>query len=82
MRKILFAVAAATIVLAVSFSFRTEATPLAGAVDSLDVIKGYSVVQKAGCMFGTSRCPAGTKWACAKYAGSMGMIKKCVCRPC
>lgn len=82
MSKMLFAVAAAIVVLAVTFSFRTEATPLAGAFDSLAVIKGYSAVQKAGCMFGTSRCPAGTKWACVKHSGSMGMIKKCLCRPC
>ena len=62
--------------------WKAEATPLTGAADSLGVIKGYSAVQKVGCMFGTHRCPAGTKWACAKYPGPMGTGKKCVCRPC
>jgi hypothetical protein len=81
MRKLVYAVAAATIVLALSFSMKTEATPLTG-VDSLAVLKGHSVVQKAGCMFGTSRCPAGTKWACVKTAAPAGVVKKCLCRPC
>jgi hypothetical protein len=40
---------------------RAEATTLTGAVNSLAVFKGYSSVQQAGCIFGTSRCPAGTK---------------------
>ena len=62
--------------------WEAEATPITGAVDLLDVIKGYSAVQKVGCMFGTHRCPAGTKWSCAKYPGPMGAGKKCVCRPC
>ena len=82
MRKLIFAVAAATILLAVSFAFRTEATPLTGAADSLAVLKSYSTVQKAGCIFGTSRCPAGTKWVCTKYKMPVGIEKKCVCRPC
>jgi hypothetical protein len=59
--------------------WKAEASPLTGTVDSLAVIKGYSTVQKAGCMFGTHRCPAGTKWVCAPYAGTG---KKCVCRAC
>ena len=37
--------------------WKAEATPLAGAGNSLAMIKSYSAVQKAGCMFGTSRCP-------------------------
>jgi hypothetical protein len=62
--------------------WKAEATPLAGASTSLAVIKSYSAVQKAGCVFGTSRCPAGTKWACTKFTGPTGPVKKCVCRPC
>ena len=62
--------------------WKAEATPLAGATNSLAVIKSYSAVQKAGCMFGTRRCPAGTKWSCTKYAGQMGPHKACICRPC
>jgi hypothetical protein len=62
--------------------WKAEATPLAGATNSLAVIKSYSAVQKAGCMFGTSRCPAGTKWSCTKVAGPMGPHKACICRPC
>jgi len=45
-----------------------EATPLAGAVDTLAATKSLSPVHKAGCMFGTHRCPAGTKWSCAAIA--------------
>jgi hypothetical protein len=58
--------------------WKAEATPLNSAAGSLAVIKGYSAVQKAGCMFGTRRCPAGTKWSCADY----GTKKNCVCRTC
>ncbi|MCJ7597086.1 MAG: hypothetical protein MUO41_00355 [Methyloceanibacter sp.] len=59
--------------------WQAEATPLAGATNSLAVIKSYSTVQKAGCMFGTRRCAAGTNWSCVVYAGTG---KKCICRPC
>ena len=62
--------------------WKAEATPLAGATNSLAVIKSYSAVQKAGCMFGTRRCPAGTKWSCTKIAGPVGPHKACICRPC
>lgn len=62
--------------------WKAEATPLAGATNSLAVIKSYSAVQKAGCMFGTRRCPAGTKWSCTKHAGPTGPHKACICRPC
>jgi hypothetical protein len=55
-----------------------KASPLTGAINSLAVIKGYSAVQTVGCMFGTRRCAAGTKWSCADY----GTKKKCVCRAC
>jgi hypothetical protein len=62
--------------------WRAEATPLTGAANSLAVIRGYSTVHKAGCMFGTSRCPAGTKWVCTKHPASVGVSKKCYCRAC
>jgi hypothetical protein len=42
------------------------------------LIKGFSAAQTVGCIFGTRRCPAGTKWSCADY----GTTKKCVCRTC
>jgi hypothetical protein len=58
--------------------WKAEATPLTGAASSLAVIKGYSAVQKTGCMFGTHRCAAGTKWSCTHFHGA----KKCICRPC
>jgi hypothetical protein len=57
-----------------------EATPLTGATASLAAIKSHSAIQKIGCIFGTQRCPAGTKWACVKHPGPTG--KTCVCRPC
>jgi len=61
---------------------RAEATPLTRALDSLAVLKTYSQVQPAGCVFGTSRCPAGTKWICSKSQASVGVTKKCYCRTC
>jgi Mn2+/Fe2+ NRAMP family transporter len=82
MLKLVIAVAAASILLAVSFALKTEATPLTGAADSLAVLKPYSAVQKAGCMFGTARCPAGTKHACVRTKTAAGVVKKCLCRPC
>jgi hypothetical protein len=62
--------------------WKAEATPLTGAADSLAAIKGHLAVQKVGCMFGTHRCPAGTKWSCATFPAPTGIGKKCVCRPC
>jgi hypothetical protein len=59
-----------------------EAAPLTGSVDPLVVGKTYSPVRKAGCVFGTSRCPAGTKWSCAHTMGPYGERKFCHCRPC
>ena len=44
--------------------WKAEATPLTGAADSLAVIKSYSAIHRTSCMFGTTRCPAGTKWVC------------------
>ncbi len=61
---------------------RADAAPLSRAVDSLAAIKSYSAIHQAGCKFGTSRCPAGTKWSCTTYSGSAGKSKKCVCRTC
>ena len=78
MLLVLFMTAAATV--GGVLIWKAEATPLAGATTSLAVLKSYSTFQKAGCMFGTHRCPAGTKWACVKHPGPTG--KTCVCRPC
>ena len=55
-----------------------KASPLTGAAGSLAVMKDLSEIQKVGCMFGTRRCAAGTKWSCADY----GTRKKCLCRAC
>ena len=72
----------AAVTLAGFLMLRAEATPLTGAADPLAVTHGYSAVQKAGCMFGTHRCAAGTKWSCTKFPGAAGPSKKCICRPC
>jgi hypothetical protein len=77
--RLILLVMAAVMVAGLS-TWKAGATPLTGTVDSLAVIKGYSTVQKAGCMFGTSRCPAGSKWVC--FTHPAGMAKKCVCRTC
>lgn len=69
---------AATIVAGL-FAWKAEATPVTGAAHSLAVIQSYSQVQKVGCIFGTSRCPAGTKWVCTALKGGG---KQCACRPC
>ena len=61
-----------------ALTWKAEATPLTGTASSLAVIKGFSAVQKAGCVFGTHRCPAGTKWSCTQFSNG----KKCVCRAC
>ena len=55
-----------------------SAGPLSGAHDALAVLKGYSTIEKTGCIFGTHRCKAGTKWSCV----DKGSAKSCVCRPC
>jgi hypothetical protein len=55
-----------------------NASPLTAPAGSLAILKGYSTVEKAGCMFGTRRCKAGTKWSCV----DRGTAKACVCRPC
>jgi hypothetical protein len=55
-----------------------SASPVTPAANWLAVLKGYSAVEKAGCIFGTRRCKAGTKWSCV----DRGAAKACVCRPC
>ena len=70
------------VMLAGVLMWKAEATPLAAAGNSLATIKSYSAVHKAGCMFGTRRCPAGSKHSCTKFTGPTGPVKKCVCRPC
>ena len=75
-----------TVIAAVLFAgvlvWKAEATPLSGSVDPLAVTKSHSLVQNAGCMFGTTRCPAGTKWMCVHGTNATGETKKCRCRPC
>jgi hypothetical protein len=62
--------------------WKAEATPLTAALDPLALSKTHFPVQKAGCVFGTSRCPAGTKWSCSSTTGPNGERKFCHCRPC
>ena len=81
-KLLLIPLAMAAVMVAVLPTWKAEATPLTGTLDSLAVIKGYSTVQKAGCMFGTSHCPAGTKWVCTTHPAPVGKTKKCICRTC
>jgi hypothetical protein len=76
----IFAVLGMTVafVLAGAALWVANASPLSGAANSPAIIKGYSTVEKAGCIFGTRRCKAGTKWSCV----DRGTAKACVCRPC
>ena len=62
--------------------WKAEATPLAGSVAPFAAINSHSNLQKVSCMFGTSRCKAGTKWMCTHGANGHGEMKKCQCRPC
>jgi hypothetical protein len=83
MTKLTFALVVAIAVSAGATLFwKAEATPLTAVPDSLARFKGHSMVQKTGCVFGTSRCPACTKWSCAKSPATAGAVKKCWCRPC
>ena len=66
------------VTIAGALTWKAEATPLTGTASSLAVIKGFSAVQEAGCVFGTHRCPADTKWSCTHFSNG----KKCVCRAC
>ncbi|MFO7478780.1 MAG: hypothetical protein R6X03_10640 [Methyloceanibacter sp.] len=61
---------------------QAEASPLTRAADSLAMLKTYSQLHQAGCVFGTSRCPKGTKWICSKSGAGAGVTKKCYCRTC
>jgi hypothetical protein len=82
MTKFLLVLCMTTVVTAAGLLvWRAEATPLTGA-DSLTAIRGHQAVQKVGCMFGTHRCPAGTKWSCTHSPAPAGTAKKCICRPC
>jgi hypothetical protein len=62
--------------------WNAEATPLTGAIDSPALGKYRSQVELASCMFGTTRCPVGTKWSCSHTKGASGERKFCHCRPC
>jgi hypothetical protein len=62
--------------------WKAEATPLTAATAPLAAGKTHSDVLKAGCIFGTSRCPAGTKWSCRHTMTPSGERKFCHCRPC
>jgi hypothetical protein len=62
--------------------WKAEATPLMAGAGSRTAIGGHLPVQKVGCMFGTHRCPAGTKWSCIHTPAPAGTAKKCICRPC
>ena len=69
---------AAAVMLAALFILKADATPLTSAVESPALAGSHSTVQPVGCIFGTRRCPAGTKWSCVHTPGA----KKCVCRAC
>lgn len=69
---------AAAVMLAGLLVLKADATPLTSAVNSPAAVGSHSAIQPVGCMFGTRRCPAGTKWSCTHYPGA----KKCVCRAC
>ncbi len=74
--------AAAAVLLGGVLVLKAQATPLTGAVDAATLGAIHSPVLKAACMFGTSRCPAGTKWSCSSTHGPNGERKFCHCRPC
>ena len=75
-----FAVLGMTIAIMVAGAglLSANAGPLTGVPDALAVLKRYSTVETAGCIFGTRRCEAGTKWSCV----DSGSAKTCVCRAC
>ena len=78
----LFLYATAAVLGAGVMVWDAEATPLTGTLDPLAAGETRSLVLKAGCVFGTTRCPAGTKWSCAHAMGPSGERKFCHCRPC
>jgi hypothetical protein len=77
----LFTTVIAAMLFAGVLVWKAEATPLTGSVAPF-AAKSYSPVLKAGCVFGTTRCPAGTKWSCVHGTNAVGETKKCRCRPC
>lgn len=77
-----FATGTAAVLLSVVLAWKAEATPLTGSVEPLVMSKGISAAEKASCMFGTTRCAAGTKWMCVKGSNANGDTKKCKCRAC
>ena len=77
----LFTTVIAAMLFAGVLVWKAEATPLTGSVEPF-AAKSHSLVQNASCMFGTTRCPAGTKWMCVHGTNAMGETKKCRCRPC
>jgi hypothetical protein len=80
LKLVLFATA--VVLVAGLLMWKAEATPLTGAADPFAIGKAYSPLQEVGCKFGTSRCPAGTKWKCRHTHGAQGERKFCYCRPC
>ena len=76
----LFTTVIAAMLFAGVLVLKAEATPLTGSVEP--AAKNHSLVQNASCMFGTTRCPAGTKWMCVHGTNAVGETKKCRCRPC
>jgi Tfp pilus assembly major pilin PilA len=77
-----FATVTAAVLLSGVMVWKAEATPLTGSVEPLVMSKGMSAAEKASCMFGTTRCAAGTKWMCVKGSNANGDTKKCKCRAC
>ncbi len=59
--------------------WKAESAPITGTANSLALIQNYSQLQKVGCIFGTRRCAAGTKWVCTALKGGG---KQCACRTC
>lgn len=81
-KLVLFVSVTASVLSAGLLMWKAEAMPLAGSVEPFTVNKSVSPVLKAGCMFGTSRCPAGHKWVCTPGSNATGATKKCKCTPC
>ena len=67
-KHVLFVSVTASVLSAGLLMWKAEATPLAGSVEPFTINQSVSPVLKAGCMFGTSRCPAGNKWVCTAPA--------------
>jgi hypothetical protein len=74
--------ATAAVLVAGLLVLKAEATPLTGAVDPHALGKVRSQVELAACKFGTTRCPAGTKWSCSVTHSPKGDRKFCHCRLC